>query len=411
MNRLLLRNNKVLIPSILTQILICEVWGIRLLSYSKAVALRLPFMDVFAPIIVPSIILLTAIASFSYWSKFIRGTDWLFVFGFASLFVISWGLLPENKMYEEYWAVFLFTALPTYLIGVLFDIKGLEKVFFVISLLTVLLQGVNSLVFEQAEINSMSDSELLEQMNTSYGVLPHALYLFYYFFKHLSVKTLFCAVLSLLLLLSYGTRGPVVCTVFFIASYVFLSVKSKYRFWIIVVIGIAGYFLITNLMSVALFMSEITNQLGMSDRIFKLVLEEDYTHTSGRDDMLSQGFSALQSAPIFGYGLGGSWVTLKGYSHNLALDILTSFGFFVGSIILFAFAFMFFITYLRVRKDTDKLPIFLLLFSCGFVKFFMSAYALGDLYFFLLIGYCVGRLRGVTLPIRNNNALPQTTVN
>lgn len=397
MNKLSKSINNALKPSVLTHILICEVWGIALLDYSRAVVLRLPFIDFLAPVIVHLIILSTTVLSFSNWSKKIRGTDWLFIICFASFFIISWALHSNNLMYEEYWAIFLFAALPTYIIGVIFDIKGIEKPLLYISLLAILAQGAISLFFQQEEMGTMADNEIAEQMNTSYKVLPYTLYLILYLFKKFNLLALLGAGFGTLLMLSYGTRGPIVCLVFFIGMSILFSQKSKYRFLIILVLSVVGYFIISNLMAISMFMMDFLSQLGMSNRIFSFVVNDNIAHYSGRDDILQQGFKALETAPFFGYGLGGSWVTLKNYSHNIALDILTSFGYFIGSIILFSLFSLFVLTFFRVRKNSEQRNLFFLLLSCGFVKYFMSAYVLGGPYFFMLLGFCVGRLRGVSL--------------
>lgn len=384
-------------PRILTQILVCEVWGLALLDYARAVVLRIPVLNFLAPVVVPAIILLTASISFPYWGKKIRGFDLFFVFGFAAFFILSWGLHSENKMYEEYWATFLFVALPTYFIGVIFDLKEIEKPLLYISLLTIMVQGVTSLVLQQAEMGTMEDNEIREQMNTSYKMLPYTLYLILYTLKKIDFVALLGAGFGTLLMLSYGSRGPIVCLFFFLGMSIFFSPKNKYKFLLLAALGLAGYLILSNLLTIALFMADLLSQLGMSGRIFKFIVNDDIIHYSGRDDILQYGFRALNNAPFFGYGLGGSWITLGNYSHNIALDIFTSFGYFNGSIILLSFFILFILTYSRIKSDDDVRNMFFLLLSCGFVKYFMSAYVLGGPYFFMLLGFCVGRLRGVSL--------------
>ena len=105
-------------------------------------------------------------------------------------------------------------------------------------------------------------------MGLAYDILPHVLMVSWWALKKLGIFNIVSMLLGLLLLLSLGTRGPVICAIVFIAVYLLFIRPSKYQKTMRIITISLAVFAISFLDQFMMFMQMLTIQLGMSTRIF-----------------------------------------------------------------------------------------------------------------------------------------------
>jgi len=374
------------------ELLIALAWASPILGYVKAIVLRLPFGEVFGEILVPIIFFVLLCMSFSYLSKFFRGSDFLFVLLLFTGYLLQYILFPANEeVLDEYFLPLFLTVIPMFFIGVAIDIKDIFKLFYILSIVCVLLQAINTLFFETTE--RLSDFEDRAQMYEAYKLLPHVVFCFWGWLKKFNVFSLLVSLLGLFLLFSFGSRGPVACVLLFVALYVLLFKLFKGKIIVVLLLGILAAVIVLYSDVIMLALQNLLSQLGLNIRIIRLLTEGESAiiDSSGRDELSEILIRQLDITPIFGHGIGGTWKFIGAYSHSIILDFLISFGLIPGMLLLLSILYIIIKGY-RACKTVEEKG-FLLVLICCFAKLFISYTFLSDPSWTLLLGYCVGVIR------------------
>ena len=324
----------------------------------------------------------------------IRIKDILFCFICVLIYLVQYILHLENsEILSEYAPLFILSTLPMYLMGIQLDINKFQNAFRDVSIAVVIFCVFYSFIYSPRVHGAMDENG--EVMNLAYMLSPHVIYLLWQFIKNFSWSDFFASTIGFFMLLSFGTRGPIVCVAtFFIFYFLFIN-DLKYKFaWALTLI-IAGGIIYYFSDQIILHLYNLMPRIGMSNRIFaKLIAGEfaGYENSSERDVILLDLWEAMKRSDFFGYGIGGSWLISGGYAHNIYFDFIVSFGFYPGSI-LFVFVCTQLIRGFVACRNNDEKAFFLVLFACGFVKLFISNIYLNEPYFWLLIGYCTFLIR------------------
>ncbi len=386
--------NYLLHPENATVLLISMVWASQLIVYLQAVFLRIPILDSIADFIVPFLYVVVLFLSLPNLLKNFKVIDFVFYFSCLGIYLLNFIFYPRNiEVLNFYWVRFLILSLPLYFIGIAIDIKKMFNIFFIISILCVFWQCFVSLIYKQATIGSMVENEIAEQMHTSYNILPHVLFVIWGTLRKFNIWGLIASVLGAFLIFSYGTRGPMLCMLLFIIAYLILFKQYKHRFlsWFLI-IGVTAV-LIYYLEVIVLFMQELTVNIGMSSRIFDIIVNQGLIqYTSGRDEIVSILINAIRESGFLGYGIGGSWQFVNTYPHNLVIDLWISFGLFFGSLLFIVIIFIQ-LRGLKACKTLEDKGFLMLLFFCGFFKLFMSYTYIDEPMLYMLLGFAVGLKR------------------
>ena len=381
-------------PEGATVLLISMVWASQLVVYLQAVFLRIPILDSIADFIVPFLYVVVLFLSLPNLLKNFKVIDFVFYFSCLGIYLLNFIFYPRNiEVLNFYWVRFLILSLPLYFIGIAIDIKKMFNIFFIISILCVFWQCFVSLIYKQATIGSMVENEIAEQMHTSYNILPHVLFVIWGTLRKFNIWGLIASVLGAFLIFSYGTRGPMLCMLLFIIAYLILFKQYKHRFlsWFLI-IGVTAV-LIYYLEVIVLFMQELTVNIGMSSRIFDIIVNQGLIqYTSGRDEIVSILINAIRESGFLGYGIGGSWQFVNTYPHNLVIDLWISFGLFFGSLLFIVIIFIQ-LRGLKACKTLEDKGFLMLLFFCGFFKLFMSYTYIDEPMLYMLLGFAVGLKR------------------
>lgn len=227
-------------------------------------------------------------------------------------------------------------------------------------------------------------------MGLAYSILPHVLMVSWWALKKLGLFNIVSMLLGLMLLLSLGTRGPVICDIVFIAVYLLFIRPSKYQKTMRIATISLTIVAVSFLDQFMMFMQMLTFQLGMSTRIFDKYFEGEMETSDGRDYIRNTLLSELTTDnSLFGHGILGSYPYVGTYPHNIVLDFLFSFGWIFGILILVSICLLMVKMLIRCRKNEDLLVFGLLLIVGSILKMCFSGTYIDDTLFFFLIGYCV----------------------
>lgn len=385
------------------EFLVALAWASPLLSYVKAITLRMPFGEEFGAFVIPLIFLILFVMGAKYLMKSFRPADMVFALFLVSIYLLQIIGYPENEeRLLDFFPPLLLSLIPMYFIGTATDINQVYKPMYVMSIICVLLQAVNTLFLESSERMAMTEDEISEQMNTAYRILPYVIFCFWGWLRKFDFIGFFTSLIGLFLLVSFGSRGPVACTLLFIVLYILFYKSFKGKWIVVLLLGVVVAFALVYLEQFFLLMQGVLSQYGLSTRVIDLVVKEEVvTHVSGRDDISGVLMRHLQDAPFFGYGIGGTWKFVGGYAHNILLDVFISFGKVPGGMMLIALFYMI-IKGWRSCKTMEEKGFMLVLFCC-FAKLFVSYTLFEDSSWMLMLGFCVGVLRRRKQPVIVNN--------
>lgn len=233
-------------------------------------------------------------------------------------------------------------------------------------------------------------------MSLGYMLLLPALYFVYQ--SYFNRWFIFPALILLLLILLYGSRGPLL----FALLFVFLSFVGKQRGAnkIVILFGIAmlGGILYLAFDSIVSLLVDFTDQLGIQSRTLNKMLqgEEALTNLSGRDIIWQETKENIIKKPLFGWGVAGELSYMISYPHNIVLEILLHYGIFAG-IIIVCIILGSVLKGLLLTKLRN--PILLMFFCSGLCRLFFSGTYLMEPQVWILVALCL-RYRQDYMPYR-----------
>lgn len=365
-------------------LLVFMVWArYPILGYVKSVFIVLPGLNILADFILPILFFIVVVGSAKYWSNSFRGKDVVVFFVIEFIAATSLVIHPENTHYIEKSALpFMISIIPLYLVGTKVEFTKYEKIFYIISFISVWLQVVY--LYQHAS-RSILGEELPEDMAMSYQTLPHVCMVVYQTLKHVKWYSILTSIVGIFLIISFGTRGSLMCLLFFSLLYLFLIRMRTSLFFDAVIAGMAAviFSLFDRLFG---FVNDLILSLGMSNRILLMMEENDLSNSNGRDFIGERLYRAMDHAPMLGYGFEGDRTIVSTYSHNLYLELIVTFGWVIGTFIFIALLIRVVWSYI-VAKNVEEKSFILLLITCSILKLMLSGTFLNEPLLFLLLGY------------------------
>lgn len=265
-----------------------------------------------------------------------------------SVYVLHMAFYPETI---EYWhkEAFRFT-IPISIPSALCVIAVRERyVFYYVLRIIAYLSGLLCLFYGLSVFTGRYDIGFSYNQGLGYSILFPILVLFY---DRKWYSLAFAAVLFIILLL-YGSRGPVMSLALFVAYYLFT--KRKYGLTVIIVLVLFFGASILN----SAFQSQ-----GLSSRTLELYLSGELDTENGRDVLKQQIDKGIEAKPA-GWGLFGDRVITNGANnaHNIVREIIAEFGVYLGPVVLLSFVFVILHCFFKLRgADRDMFAMFL--FAC-----------------------------------------------
>lgn len=365
------------------------------LIFARAFFSRLPIIGSLSPYLLPVLFIVLIGMSLPYMAEKIKGKDLLFYFGIVALVALSLVFFRDNAAYisVELWRI-LGLSVPIYFLGVCYDSEKEKKDLFWASLVSVVL----IYLYYSGEVQANTAME--DNMDAAYRVLPSIMYLIYYAMTTKGVFNWVLAVAAVFMVFIFGSRGPVLVIVVFLAFGGFISVAKSEKWWLkilyVLICGFLIYFFASGeqVMTLAENLSETFRKIGFSTRIFDYFIEGEIAYDSGRGKILDTISEAIRQNPIVGYGFMGDRPLLSSnsYTHNLLYEVVCHYGTIVGPIVL---AFMFGVPICAILKAKDRDTVLLLLmFACMvFVRLMLSSSYVYEANLYFLFGLSANVLR------------------
>ncbi len=200
-------------------------------------------------------------------------------------------------------------------------------------------------------------------------------------------KYIIIIILELVLLLIYGSRGPILCYMIFLGVSVFLKKGSGWIKSIVVTLGVLGIVFYNNIGAIIL---KTLNTYGIRSRTLSLLFS-DFSHTSGRDILADQARVMIQKKPVFGWGIAGEYLEMENYPHNIFLELQIDYGVVIGCGIFWALLIITVILVFRLKGVRGKL--FLIFVAYGYISLFYSGTYLTDHGFSMFLGLMLNCMR------------------
>lgn len=375
---------------VMANVLVCIVWASMLLMYVRAVANRIPVLNNDIDLVEKVFVAIPTILSLPVlWKRFTLA-DYIFYISWVLLFALNYFAYPNNEDALMKWAFpCLCVAIPYYFIGRFLDVNKYWTIFIFLSGICIVMDILYYMTFVQSMKSAKDAAAILSEDNmyASYQLLPHVIMMFWATMRKFNILTLILGIMGFLLILSFGSRGPMACLGFFCVLYFFCFMNFKHsayiKFGIISLVAIAAPFLV----EITIVLKRFFEDFGLSTRIVDRILKGGLTHDSGRSGLRDKLYNILDNSDnFFGFGFFGSQRYGIIYAHNLFCDVFFTFGYYLGSLFLIVVAVIIALGIISARGIERQFMLFL--FSVSLIKLMLSNTFVADPYFFLLIGYC-----------------------
>ncbi len=374
------------------RILMALLWTqYTVMIFARAIVQRIPYFNVFADYIVPVAIVLALLVSIPWFIKNIRGVDLLLYLGLVVLVIFTMLVFKNNVevISEQWWRIFISSG-SFYFVGLAYSHKNCSRDIFWCSIAGVFLVFVYQLI-------KIRSGEVLEEDNmyVAYNLLPSAMYLVYYASMKRRKTYWLIAAVSALTMFVYGTRGPILCIIVYVAIYLlhrFSKTTNKRKFILVLVVLFALAIVLVYddlFVKIAYLISDIFERFGFSTRIFDFFVSGDVAVSKGRDYLTNQIVEYISSNPIIGYGFMGDQYLLGVYCHNFILELWCHYGVILGTCILLALVALTACALIKCRSN-KKIFFFVIMFvSMVFVKLMISNTYTMEPYFYFMLGIFV----------------------
>lgn len=374
---------------VMLHLLVCVVWASVLLGYARGIINRLPVLGEYTDQVEAAMVVLPLLLSLPLLANKFTLFDYGFVLLFLFYYALTYVTHTENTPYLNKFAFdCLCLSLPGYFIGRIIDIEKYFHTFVALSVICALMVMAYFAVYAQSAKN-MADVAGADNMETAYSLLPHVLMLTWASLRKFNPVTSVVAFAGIVFLLSCGTRGPLFCAGMFGIVYFLFFMNFRYSYAVKAFLLAFSSLFILFMNEILAFLIYFFTDLSLSTRVLDKFLSGELGHDSGRGWLRGLVWRNLDvHGDFFGLGLFGSKVYGVIYAHSLYLDFFATFGYFTGSLLMF----LLFATVawaLWVSRGTESQKFLLLLVAAGLLKLFLSSTFALELFFFIMLGYCV----------------------
>lgn len=301
-----------------------------------------------------------------------------------SIFLFHYVFFLQNRKYIiDIVFNFFSISLPLYIYAL--SITELKEFFKVAEKAAIFVLCVTSLTFI-LELFNIIDIGLYSMSLSYYLLFPCLLYL-YKFMDTITIKSMFIVLISIVMILAIGARGPILCIACYLIIFLINQIREKNEikkeifYIIIILILLFGMIFLKEILTL---LNNFLNSHGISSRSITLFLRDD-VFLSGREDIYKEAFELIKKYPIFGVGIAGDRAFISGYYvHNLFLELLLDFGVFTGSIISIILIALFIKNVFFINNDKRK--IYNIFFCMGVIPLMVSGSYLSDMYLYIYLG-------------------------
>ena len=375
--------------NLLLRIVLCIAWAPLLLHYVRGVFVRVPFIGeshvdtaIAVSVIIPIICSLPAMTG-----KFCL-LDYFFFILNAFYLLSCYVFFPENEVYlNENVPICIFCVSTYYFIGRLIDIENSWNMLLLLSVVCIF---ADILYFTILSPMTKAANEVMsyDNMSAAYMLLPHIALLMWSTLEKFRIWKILVALIGNLFLLSCGTRGPFLCLSVFCVIYFFFYMNFKGAIYVKAGIVTLLALLFATLNTTLYYITLLFTNFNLSTRILEHFAMGEMGNDTSRSVLRERLITALGNGDHFwGFGAFGCRNYNIVYPHFLPLDLVCTFGYVTGYILL-ALLFLFVATAFWLARGSKQQIFIVFLFSIGIVKLMLSNTFLLEPYFYMLIGVC-----------------------
>lgn len=376
------------------------IWCDRiLLTYVHAVLIRVPLIGGAADLIISAVYLVLILLALPQIFKKLKLADLFFGVAVLLVCLFHFIIFPENTaIFKENFPTLLLFTFSLYFIGVTLDFEKIYPWLYKLSLITIVAFTLYKLFVGEPmdEIQSTYEGD----MWGAYNFLPHVCLVAIRMLKKPNPLNVTLSVVGIAMLAFLGSRGPLLCVILAIASYLILFKKYKRPFLAYFLIITAAITLLIFLEPIMQFLYELSADLGLSIRVFDKYFGGEISSSTSRERIIEKLQVMISDNPIIGHGLYGDRAAIGIYAHNIAIELWHAFGVILGTAVLGGIMIVLLRGALITKKQKDYALLFLPLFFSGFIKLFLSGSILDEIYLFLLLGLAVSMIRARKKTVR-----------
>ncbi len=235
-----------------------------------------------------------------------------------------------------------------------------------------------------------------EYMTFSYNLLLPVCISFVYAIKNRQRIWTVISIVGMLCVFAIGSRGAMLSMGLFLLIYFLFGTGvrlTRKKLILILILSVLIVLFVFNIGIFAEFLYDWFKALGFESRSLEKLAQGTLFEDSGRDKIFKAVKEAISEAPYLGNGIFGDIYANKmylgnaTYAHNIILEILCHYGFFMGGAILIAYFYYSLKTLLNKNVDENIYLIYICVFSSMFLKMFVTGTYLSNPDFALLIGF------------------------
>lgn len=191
---------------------------------------------------------------------------------------------------------------------------------------------------------TLTNVEASYSMDFGYDLLLTIMIFSYLALYEKKIRYYLVAGISFAMCLIAGSRGPLLCIGIFGILILIEFMRNNIKRLMIVLgsISIAFALIWFNFSRIIEIIQSVLSSFGISSRSIQMILEGNVTDNNGRTQIYEMAWSLIQENPITGWGLYGDRYVIGrrfawGYSHNIFLELMVTFGVVIAVILSLIF--------------------------------------------------------------------------
>lgn len=191
------------------------------------------------------------------------------------------------------------------------------------------------------------------------------------------------AIAAIIAVFISGSRGCSICILSFVIMY-FLFIKKVSVGVILLCSLVLAFFLTTDINNLLMSFSSDLEHNGIHSRTISRLLDNSFATSNDREYLKDTVAKAIWDSPILGYGVWGDRAILNGFVHNVAYELLCSYGVIIGGLILIWIHGKSILSLIK-KTDIRQKKLLCATIPFGLIQLYFSGSYLNDSWFFFLI--------------------------
>lgn len=213
--------------------------------------------------------------------------------------------------------------------------------------------------------------DLIFRYNLSFGyaiAFPTMIFLFK-FIRDKKIYDLVLFILGLFCVLTQGNRGSLLIIIIYIFLY-YLKIfrnsnKKLFKISLLILVLLLVYFYMESILN---FLLNLFNDYGYQSRNIEKIINGSFTSSNGRDFIWGEVLNTIKKIWPMGLGTFGDRpivapIHIAGYSHNIFLELLVSYGIIGMLLILIIFSKLIYMIFFC--NDDDWYYLYIIMLSCS----------------------------------------------